>query len=331
MERMQLVGGGGCGKGARDVRRRVWDRKPTHPGSWVLAMALCAATAAYSQNLTPRAYVITPTGSHAVIVSSSYSTGQVLIDPTVPIEDAKGTFQVSSVGYYQSFGLLGRSANITLIAPYARADLTATVDGSPAHVSRSGLGDAYARVAANLKGGPAMDVGEYLRWHENSLIGVSLTVNIPIGQYDPARLINLGTKRWGFKPEIGFSRRRGHWAVDCYLGGWFFTPNRVFYPGHSTRIERPVGAIEAHLGYYLRPRLWLSADANFWARDRSVVNGVEKQDQQRNSRVGATASVPLNQHNAVKVSYSQGAYVVVGGAYRTIGLGWQYSWIRQPR
>ena len=176
-----------------------------------------------------------------------------------------------------------------------------------------------------------MNVGEYIKWREKRLVGASLTVTFPTGQYDPARLINTGTNRWGFKPEIGYSRKWGRWVADWYAGAWFFTHNSKFFPGQSYRTQKPVGAAEGHLGYYIKPRLWASFDANFWAGSRSTVNGVENKDQQRNSRIGGTISVPISRHQSVKFSYSQGAYVTIGGDFKTVAAAWQYSWISKPR
>src|SRR5579864_6511490 len=109
-----------------------------------------------------------------------------------------------------------------------------------------------------------MNVGEYFNWKEKRLIGASLTVAIPRGQYDPARAVNIGANHWGFKPELGVSRRWRRWVVDSYAGIWFFTGNGAFYPGRSLRTQSPVGAVEGHVGYYLKPRLWTSFDVNFW-------------------------------------------------------------------
>ena len=291
---------------------------------------LVAALPLYAQDLTPRAYLITPVGSHAIVVSTSYNTGAVLVDPTVPIDDAKGSFQLSLLGYVQSFNFFGRSSNVNVLLPYVRGNFEGTINGPPIQAYRSGLADARVRLSVNLNGGPAMDVGEFLRWSEKRLIGASLTITIPSGQYDSARLINPGTHRWGFKPEIGITRRWGRWVADSYVGAWFFTANDKFFPGRIVRTQEPVGALEGHLGYYLKPRLWASLDANFWAGSRSTVDGVTKQDQQRNSRIGATLSVPLSRRHALKFSYSQGAYVTIGGDYRTVTAAWQYSWI-SPR
>jgi len=305
--------------------------RATWKGAIVVVALAGAAVPLHPQDLTPRAYVITPKGSHAVIVSSSFNSGRVLIDPTVPIEDLRGSFQVPALGYYQSFDLLGRSANLAVVLPYAHGSFEGTLDGSVRQVYRSGLADARVRFAVNLSGGPAMRIEEYVRWEEKRLIGASLTVTMPTGQYDPARVSNTGTNRWGFKPEIGFSRRWGHWVADWYAGAWFFTGNSTFFPGERLRTQRPAGALEGHLVYYMKPRLWLSIDANFWAGNRSTIDGVEKQDQQRDSRVGGTVSIPVSQRHSMKLSYSRGAYVTVGGDYRTLSAGWQYSWISRPR
>lgn len=97
-----------------------------------------------------------------------------------------------------------------------------------------------------------MKLGEYRKWTEKRLIGVSFTISAPTGQYDPARLINTGTNRWGFKPEIGFSRRWQHWVADWYFGAWLFTGNNSFYPGRRVRTQTPITAMEAHWGYYFQ-------------------------------------------------------------------------------
>lgn len=296
---------------------------------WLVITAI--PIAAPAQDLTPRAYLVTPTGSHAVILATSFSSGDVALDPAAPVEDARGKFQVATLGYSESFDLLGRSASVTIVAPYARANFQATIDAAQYLAYRSGLGDGRVRLAVNLSGGPAMNTSEYLKWHEKRLLGASVTVVIPNGQYDSARAVNIGANRWGFKPELGFSRRWGRWVIDSYAGVWFFSGNHTYFPGERLRTQRPVAAMEAHAGYYLKRRLWASADVNFWNGGRSSIDAAAKQDRQRDSRIGGTMSVPINLHHSVKFSYSQGAYVTIGGSYRTYTAGWQYTWISQPR
>ena len=178
-----------------------------------------------------------------------------------------------------------------------------------------------------------MDLNEFTKWRQKTLLGTSLTLVAPTGQYDATRLINQGSNRWAFKPELGLSRRWGNWIFDAYGAVWFFTTNPEFFShnalflGTNTKSEAPIGAFESHISYDVKPRLWASLDANFWTGGRTSINGVENLGTlQRNSRIGCTVSVPILNHQAVKFSYNNGAYIRFGGNYQNVSVAWQYSW-----
>ena len=59
-----------------------------------------------------------------------------------------------------------------------------------------------------------MPVQEMRKWKQKTLLGVSLKVLAPTGQYDPTKLVNWGTNRWAFKPEFGYSKRRRKLLLD---------------------------------------------------------------------------------------------------------------------
>jgi hypothetical protein len=67
-----------------------------------------------------------------------------------------------------------------------------------------------------MKGEPAMPLQEMQKWRQKMLLGVSLKVVAPTGQYDPTKLINLGNNRWAFKSEFGYSQRWGNWMLHAY-------------------------------------------------------------------------------------------------------------------
>jgi len=205
------------------------------------------------------------------------------------------------------------------------------------HAYRSGMLDSAYRVSINLKGGPAMGVRDFLKWRQKTLLGFSFKMVAPTGQYDPTKLLNYGANRWAFKPELGLSRRWGHWMVDTYGAVWFFTTNHDFFSrnqfsaGTNTQKQNPTFAFEGHLSYDVRPRLWASLDGNFWVGGRSILNGVENPNTlQRNSRIGGTVSFPVSKHQSIKFSYNRGAYISYGGNYQNVSFGWQYSWIGRP-
>jgi len=297
-------------------------------------VALWAAHAAPAQDLTPRAYAIGPVGGNAVVLTYAHLEGGLQFDGAVPITGAQADINLPAVSYYHSLDFFGHTANVTLSVPYGLGNFQGTVAEVPRSLDLSGFLDAIARFSVNLIGGPAMQPADFAKWQQDVLLGVSLKIVAPTGQYDPTKLVNWGGNRWAFKPELGYSQRFGHWVLDGYAGVWFFTENpeffsyNMYYPGVRSQSEAPVFAVESHLSYDFAPRLWVSLDANYWWGGTTSINGIQNGlTNQKSSRVGVTASVPLTVHQSIKLSYNDGAYIRYGGNYRSISLGWQYSWI----
>jgi len=303
-----------------------------------LALAVgCAPLIGNAQDLAPRAYLITPKHSNAITLSYSYFGGDLLLDGALPIEGATAKVNMSVFSLTHSLDVFGRSGNITAALPYGVGNFRGTVADAETNAYRSGALDSAFRLSVNLKGGPAMDVPEFRKWQQKTLIGISFKVVAPTGQYDPTKLINYGANRWAFKPELGLSRRWQHWLLDTYGAGWFFTTNHDFFsrnqfsPGTNTQKQNPIFAFEGHLSYDVKPRLWASLDGNFWVGGRSTLNGVENPSTlQKNSRIGGTVSVPVSKHQSMKFSYNRGAYIRYGGNYQNVSVAWQYSWVGRP-
>ena len=290
-----------------------------------------------AQDLAPRAYVITPIHSNAIVVAYSYFDGDLIFDNSVPITGATAKVSVPVFSVFHSFNLVGRTASFTGSLPYGVGNVRGTAMDAETKAYRSGLFDTSFRFSVNLTGGEAMDVGEYRKWRQKTIIGASLRVVVPTGQYDPTKLINYGANRWGFKPEIGLSRRWGHWVLDGYAAVWFFTTNHDFFsrnqysPGTNVQKQQSIGAFEGHLSYDVKPRLWASFDGNFWVGGRTAINGVENPSSlQKNSRIGGTVSLPVSKHQSLKFSYNRGAYIRYGGNFNNLSVGWQYSWFGRP-
>jgi hypothetical protein len=101
-------------------------------------------------------------------------------------------------------------------------------------------------------------------------------ITAPTGQYDGAKLINLGTNRWAYKPEVGIAVPKGPWDFDAYLGVWLFTSNADFYPGGRTRSQDRVVALQGHARYTLRPRLWAAVDARWYQGGAARVGAMSR-------------------------------------------------------
>src|SRR3984957_19255862 len=272
----------------------------------------CSPCRLNSQDLAPRAYFISPLRSNAITLTESFFNGDIDYNGVIPISDATGIYNIPTLSYYHSFEFFGRSANFVASLPYGVGNFRGTV-GTEMKVYRSGLLDSVYRVSVNLVGGPAMPIEKFVKWKQKRLLGVSLKVIAPTGQYDPTKLINWGTNRWSFKPELGYSQAWGKWGLDAYSGLWLFTVNPDFwsrnptYPGTRSQTQRPIAAFEGHVSYDFKPRLWLSLDGNYWFGGTTSLEGIENSlTQQSNSRMGATVSVPISQRQSLKMSYSNG-------------------------
>ena len=299
-----------------------------------IALWFCCFPLATAQDLAPRAYLITPTHGNAITLTWSFYDGGLNFNGTIPITGASGTYSIPTISLYHTFGFLGRSANVTASLPYAIGTFSGNVLGTNKSVYRSGLADFSIRFSVNLIGGPALEPRDFVKWKQRRILGASLKVVAPTGQYSPTKLVNWGINRWAFKPELGYSERWGHWILDGYGGAWFYTANPTYFaiPEPKPQTEDPVGSLEGHLSYSFTARAWASIDGNFWWGGVTALNGIRNlQTKQTSSRLGGTVSIPFANHQSIKVAYSHGTYVRFGGEYSNLQVAWQYSWIGKPR
>jgi hypothetical protein len=303
--------------------------KPRPVGCFRFAGSVClllsTALPLCGQELEPRAYSISPVGVNVIVLTNNLLGGDVTFAPTLPVEDARATINTTGLAYVRSINFLGRSSNIGAALPFTAGNLQGIYIGEFTKVSRAGLSDLGIRFAVNLHGAPAMNLKEFAAYRQKTNIGVSLVVKAPLGEYDPTKLINIGTNRWSFKPELGLSKAIGKWTLEIYAGVWLFTDNTNFL-GQYTREQDPIGSGQIHILYTIKPQLWVAFDSNFYTGGRTTVNGTVNLDLQRNSRVGGTVAIPLNRRHSLKIAYSRGAFTTIGADFQALAVGWQYLW-----
>jgi len=291
----------------------------------VAALGAGAVSRAGAQELEPRAYSPNPTGANFVVVGIGRSTGDVVTDPSLPFQDVEAKLNQPTLGYSHTLGLFGRSASIGLGVPYVWGSVEGSVGEEARRITRSGLADPRLRFAVNLVGGPALDPREFAARRPRTSLGATVIVSAPLGQYDPAKLVNLGTNRWAVKGELGVSQPLGRFAAELYAGGWLYGDNDDFYGG-VRREQKPVATLQAHVVYTIRPRLWLAGDATFYAGGSTTLDGTPKNDRQQNSRVGLTLALPVARRQSLKVTWGSGFTTLAGGDFQTIGVAWQFFW-----
>lgn len=290
-------------------------------------LALLMPVSASAQELEPGAYWPLPEGLNIFTVVNNFNWGDVAFDPSAPIDEARAKVNTTAFAFTRAFSIGGRSANAGVMVPVIGGHVEGLYLGEPAEVDRFGQGDPRFRLAMNLYGAPSMTPQEFASYRQRTIVGVSVTVAPPLGQYDPAKLINLGNNRWSFKPEVGLSRAYGQWVVELMGGVWLFTDNTDFLGGR-TRSQDPIAAMQVHVTYRFNRGMWLAGDANYFAGGQTTIGGTRNFDLQRNSRIGATFSAALDRHQAIRLSVSRGAYTTIGADFNSVAVGYNYAWAR---
>jgi hypothetical protein len=294
------------------------------------AAALAAAllpVCGWAQELEPGAYWPIPTGVTIVTLIGGVNWGDVAFDPATPIDEASATITTAAMALTRAFNPGGRSLNAGLVVPVIGGHVEGRYLGEPARVSRLGLGDPKVRLAMNLYGAPPMTAQALASYRQRTIVGVSVTVAAPLGQYDSTKLINLGTHRWSVKPEVGVSHAHGRWVVEAMAGVWAFTDNTEF-AGGRTRAQDPIAAAQVHVSHRFTRTVWLAADANYFTGGRTTIDGRRNVDLQRNSRIGATFSSALGRRQAIRLSVSRGAFTTIGADFTSMAVGYNYAWAR---
>jgi len=277
-----------------------------------------------SQELEPRSYSASPVDSNFAVGAASNSTGTVPLDPSLPLSDVRPAINMATLSFTHTFRLGSRTANWAVSLPYLGGHVSAVYYGQPAVISRFGFADFRARFGVNLVG-QAMTPAEFARRKPSTTLGISVTAIVPTGTYDRTQLLNPGSNRWTFKPEIGFEQPLGKWFADLSAGAWFFGENTDYLDGQVLR-QAPLDIFQFHAGYTFRQNQWLAFDANYYSGGATSVNGAASINSLDNSRYGLTLSQPMGSGLSAKVSWSRWLSGRFGQKYTTVAVALQYLW-----
>jgi hypothetical protein len=278
-----------------------------------------------AQELEPGSFTRAPLRLHIFILGYAYSTGNILMDRSLPIEDSRAKLHSISLGYAQVFSLFGQMAMFNVVVPVATGTWRGLVEEEPTSVSRNGLGDPILNFSVNFFGAPALSGRSFLAHREKFILGGSLRMRAPLGQYDETKLINLGTNRWMFRPAFGGSIKLNKWALEANVSSWFFTRNPNFYGGNDL-IQKPLYALQLHVIYQFRPGLWIAVSAGRSNGGNLVINDIEQENAQKNSRFGATLALPLSGPHGINLVFTTGVSTRFGADFDTFGIVYKYRW-----
>jgi hypothetical protein len=280
----------------------------------------------YAQFTEAHNYDNTPTGLNQIELAYAHTHANTSIDTSLVVTGAKFNVNQGSISYTHYFGFVHRLVWAETSVPLA--GLGGSVSGTMVQGSTTGTGDSSYTLAMLLKGGPALRVEQFPDYKPTTTLGISLSISAPTGQYNPSKLLNLGSDRWSFKPEIAFSRPFGpeqKWQLDAYANAYFFTNNTSF---HGTEIlqQEPLPAIEGHISYFLINSLWASLDTRYSFRGTTLVDGVNQNNSQQNFILGAELNLSLNRRNSLVFEFAKALVHQNGPAVAGFAVKYSFIW-----
>ena len=294
-------------------------------------LAGLAAIPCTAQELEPRRWGHLPIGANFAGTVYAYTTGDILFDPVLEVEDAKLSMHTGAFLYIHAFELLEQTMRFDFIQGYQQATWSGLLRGQATSVTRTGLTDSVLRLSTSLIGAPPLRGEEFVAYRKSvaaseTIVGTGLAIHLPSGHYLDDKLLNLGSNRFTIRPELGVVHTHGRWSVELTGSAWIYTENDEFFGGNQLQ-QDPLFAIQSHLVYSFRPGLWIGAGIAYAGGAQSTVNGIEKDDQKGNLAWGVNAGYPFSPNFGVKVGYiGLRTQEDVGADLDTLTVGFSYLW-----
>lgn len=282
-----------------------------------------------AQDLEPRRWTPIPLNVNVVSVVYAKTDGVLLFDPVIEITDAKVNVDTLAFVYVRSFKLADRLARFDLVLPKQSAIWNGLLRGEAASVKRTGIADPRLRLSITLAGAPALNAKElrsYIKERpKNTVVGASIAVTVPMGQYDPSKLLNLGHNRYSFRPQLGFVHTDGLWSYELTGSAFFYTDNNDFFGGNNRKQEN-LYAVQGHLIKRFEAGFWGSFSSGYVWGGKSEINDISKQDERNGFAYSLALGMPINRTQNLKLSYLGGRTLTDTGIDSdTFSIGWSMA------
>jgi hypothetical protein len=306
--------------------------------AWITAMnkrllLACLAVAvhyvphqAWAQFTDAHSYDNTPVGINQLELSYAYVHSDTSIDTSLVITGAKLNLNQGTIGYTRYFGALHRLMWAEASVPVG--GLAGSITGTNIQGSITGAGDSSYQVAMLLKGGPALSVTQFENYKPTTILGASFTITAPTGLYNPVKILNLGSKRWYFKPELALSYPFGpeqKWQMEAYINSYFYT-NNASYHGTEILRQQPLPGVEGHLSYSFKDNIWASLDTRYSFRGTTFVNDLDQDNGQHNFILGSEINLSINNRNSVLFVFEDALVHHNGPALIGFSVKYDYIW-----
>ncbi len=284
-----------------------------------------------AQELEPRILSAVPVKGNFTAVGYGYSSGNILLDNSLPVEDLRAELHSFIAGYSRSFKAFNKLAKASIVVPASFVTLKALVEGVDTSANRNGFGDMQLKMSLVLIGVQPAELSDFPTAERKEFrLGFQIAVRAPTGKYDNTKLINLGTNRWGFKAGVAAVKVfNSKWFWEAQINTWSFTQNNDFNRGNTLK-QKMILSFQSHVTYVINSNMWFAAGAGSNHFGETLLNDVGQDNQQQAVRYGASYAIRFGRRHGLKLTFSNGLISRQGADFTTVGMSYQYLWFDQP-
>lgn len=259
-------------------------RKAAVTGLVLLGLLWLPGTAR-AQGDGPRVFLLSPTGLNVISVtwmelSSNYNFAQDILIPNADVDS-----DVEAFSYVRFFNVGGRFAQIWLTPIFGGVGGTASFQPLPGlppsgtfDLERTrGWADPYVAFRIGLVGAPALALPEFVKHKPGFQMYALVGANIPVGDYESDRLVNLGTNRWAIRAGLPMVQPWGNPAKPTVLevtpSVYFYTANDEPQGPAEERTQDPLFVVESHLTHNLTSKFWVGGDLRYQVGGETTTDG----------------------------------------------------------
>ena len=294
--------------------------------SFFIISAVPQSNLLQAQELEPRLLSNIPVKSNVLAVGYGYASGNILLDPAIPLEDFNARLNSFMGAYARSIKFFGMSGKFDVVVPFSTADWSGTYQGNYEESSRTGFGDIRMRFSFNFLGAPPISLAELKEYKPKTIMGFSAQVIAPTGDYDSSVLPNLGSNRWTLKTQLGLAQHFDkNWVMEFYLSTWFFGTNNNYLNGRILK-QSPFLGIKAHAIKTFSNGMWITADSGYGYGGKVRVDDVKKEVTISSFIFGASVAIPIARAHTLRLIGKSSFRILQGPDFNGVLLTYQYFW-----
>jgi len=282
----------------------------------------------HSQELEPRSMTNIPVRTNFAMLSYTYAEGSILFDPALSLKDVYAWTNTTVAAWVRSYNFFGMGAKGSIILPAVSGYWKGTYQDEAVSTSRIGIADLRLNFSFNFIGSPALTKSEFREYRQKTIVGFSMQMVLPTGQYFDDKLINLGSNRWAFRPQFNVSHKFGSWYLEYAINTWFYTANDSSFGGNLLE-QKPLATLKLHGIKSFKKGIWAAVGVAYAYGGRIILEEEERDASISNVRLGAILVVPVHPQHSFKLTAIYARRFAEGADFDSYNLAYQFMWNRK--